>query len=156
MSTDPQEQEDGLATKDTKVTKYEHEGARRFAPIPAATDLVSNQVIGAAIEVHRTLGPGFLERIYREALCLELDARGMRFERERPVAVCYRNVAIPGQRIDLIVETCVLVELKATSRIDIAREAKVISYLRTTGLRLGLLLNFNCRTMREGLKRIVL
>ena len=68
----------------------------------------------------------------------------------------YRGVPIPGQRIDLIVEGCVLVELKAAARIDVAHEAKVVSYLRTTGLRLGLLLNFDGRTMKEGLKRIVI
>ena len=126
-----------------------------FPPIPAETEGTASQVIGAAIEVHRTLGPGFLEKIYQEALCLELDARGLTFERERAVAVHYRGQSIPGQRIDLIVEHSVLVELKAATRIDMTHEAKVISYLRTTGLRLGLLLNFNCRTMKDGLKRIV-
>lgn len=156
MTSDRQEHEDGLATKDTKVTKHEHEGARRFAPIPASIELISSQIIGAAIEVHRALGPGFLEKIYQEALCLELHHHGIRFERERAVVVWYRGVPIPGQRIDLIVEDCVLVELKATARIDTAHEAKVISYLRTTGLRLGLLLNFTGTTMKEGLKRIVL
>lgn len=126
-----------------------------FEPVSAHTELVATEIIGAAIEVHRALGPGFLEKIYQEALCLEFDARGLRFERERAVAVHYRGQAIPGQRIDLIVGGCVLVELKAATRIDMSHEAKMISYLRTTGLRLGLLLNFNCRTLREGIKRIV-
>ena len=126
-----------------------------FEPIPAATEQIATEVIGAAIEVHRQLGPGFLERIYQEALSLELDARHVAFERERAIAVHYKGVAIPGQRIDLIVANCVVVELKAAARIDLAHEVKMVSYLRTTGLRLGLLLNFNCRTMKEGLKRIV-
>ena len=126
-----------------------------FAPIPPETDLASNRVIGAAIAVHRALGPGFLEKIYQTALCLELDALGISFERERPVSVTYRNIQIPGQRIDLIVDGLVLVELKAAARIDLAHEVKVVSYLRTTGLRLGLLLNFNARTMKDGIKRIV-
>lgn len=126
-----------------------------FEPVSAHTELVATEIIGAAIEVHRARGPGFLEKIYQEALCLEFDARGLRFERERAVAVHYRGQAIPGQRIDLIVGGCVLVELKAATRIDMSHEAKMISYLRTTGLRLGLLLNFNCRTLREGIKRIV-
>ncbi len=108
-----------------------------FAPVPVETEHVGTAVIGAAIEVHRQLGPGFLEKIYQEALCLELDARGLPFERERAVVVHYRGIPIPGQRIDLIVSGCVLVELKAAARIDIAHEAKMISYLRTTGLRLG-------------------
>ena len=127
-----------------------------FEPIPTHVELVAKQVIGAAIEVHRALGPGFLEKIYQEALCFELHARGMRFEREKAVDVHYRGVAIPGQRLDLIVETCVIVELKASSKLDVVHDAKVISYLRTTGLRLGLLLNFNCRTLKDGIRRIVL
>jgi GxxExxY protein len=125
-----------------------------YAPIPLETERVASDVIGAAIEVHRHLGPGFLEKIYQEALCLELDARKVRFERERPIDVHYRGVPIPGQRIDLIVAGCVIVELKAAARVDLAHHAKVISYLRSTNLRLGLLLNFNARTMKEGLKRI--
>ncbi len=128
---------------------------KTFAPIPVETEHVATTVIGAAIEVHRHLGPGFIEKIYQEAMCLELDARGFKYERERAIVVHYRGVPIPGQRIDLIVGGCVLVELKAAARIESAHEAKVISYLRTTGLRLGLLLNFNGRTVKEGLKRIV-
>ena len=89
-----------------------------FAPVPVETEHVATAVIGAAIEVHRQLGPGFLEKIYQEALCLELDARGLPFERERAVVVHYRGIPIPGQRIDLIVSGCVLVELKAAARID--------------------------------------
>ena len=126
-----------------------------FAPIPAETERVATTIIGAGIDVHRVLGPGFLERIYEEALCIELRARGLTFERQRAISVRYREFDIPGQRIDLIVCDCVLVELKAIARVDTAHDAKVISYLRTTGLRLGLLLNFNCRTLKEGVKRIV-
>jgi len=126
-----------------------------FEPIPHGVELIAKLIIGAAIEVHRALGPGFLERIYQEALCLELHARGSRFEREKAVTVHYRGIAIPGQRLDLVVEGCVIVELKASSKLDTVHDAKMISYLRTTGLRLGLLLNFNCRTMKDGIRRIV-
>lgn len=126
-----------------------------FDAIPAPVEQVATDVIGAAIEVHRHLGPGFLERIYQEALCIEFQTRRIPFERECSVIVNYKGSAIPGQRVDLIVSGCVIVELKATTRIDVAHESKVISYLRSTGLRLGLVLNFNCRTMKEGLKRIV-
>lgn len=127
----------------------------RFAPIPADVEAVASQVVGAAIEAHRTLGPGFLERIYQVALCLELDARGIPFERECAVSVTYRNVPITGQRIDLVVNRRVIVERKATARIEPMHEAKLISYLGTTGLRVGLLLNFNAATLRDGIKRIV-
>ena len=126
-----------------------------FAPIPPDTNAVVTEVIGAAITVHRALGPGFLERIYQEALCLELHARGIPFERERSVFVRYRDVPIPGQRVDLIVADCTIVELKAAARIDALQEARVISYLRSTGLRIGLLMNFNAPTLKAGLKRIV-
>jgi GxxExxY protein len=129
---------------------------RIFEPVPANVELAATRTIGAAIEVHRALGPGFLEKIYQEALSLELHARGICFERERPVAVHYRGVAIPGQRIDLIVDRCLIVELKAVSTLDIAHDAQLISYLRTTGFRLGLLLNFNCRVLRDGIRRIIL
>jgi GxxExxY protein len=126
-----------------------------FTPVPAAAERVAAEIIGAAIEVHRALGPGFLERIYQEALCLELHARGMRFERERAITVEYRGVALPGQRIDLLVADLVVVELKASNRADY-KDAQLLSYLRSTGLRLGLLLNFHCLTMKEGIRRVVL
>jgi GxxExxY protein len=126
-----------------------------FATVPVETERVAHDIIGAALEVHRRLGPGFLERIYQEALCVELQAREIAFERECPVAVRYRDVLIRGQRVDLIVSGLVVVELKAATRIDPVHEAKAISYLRTTGLRLGLLLNFNARILKEGVKRIV-
>jgi GxxExxY protein len=162
--------EDGLATKGTKTIwpqrtrrRFGHEDTQSvrgfvvdYASIPADVELVATEVIGAAIEVHRHLGAGFVEKIYQEALCLELDARKVPFERERAVVVVYKGFSIPGQRIDLIVATRVVVELKAAARIDIASEARIISYLRTTGLRLGLLLNFNNRTMKEGIKRVAL
>jgi GxxExxY protein len=126
-----------------------------FEPVPSTVELAAKQTIGAAIAVHRTLGPGFLEKIYEEALCLELQARKICFERQRPVAVHYRGVAILGQRIDLVVESCLVVELKTVSHFDVAHDAQLLSYLRTTGLRLGLLLNFNCLTLRNGIRRIV-
>ena len=96
-----------------------------FSPIPEATERVASDVIGAAIEVHRHLGPGFLERIYQDALCVELRARGIAFERERAIFVRYKGVPIPGQRLDLIVANAVIVELKASARPNEAYEARV-------------------------------
>ena len=126
------------------------------APLGRDTERVGSVVIGAAIEVHRHLGPAFLERIYADALCIELTARGVPFERERTVAVVYKGISIPGQRIDLIVANQVVVELKALGRLDALHQAKVMSYLRSANLRLGLILNFNLRTMKEGISRIVI
>jgi GxxExxY protein len=125
------------------------------AAIPPETEHVATNVIGAAITVHRVLGPGFLERIYQEAVCIELHARGIAFERERAIVVRYRDVPIPGQRIDLVVAECVVVELKAVVRIDPIHKAKLMSYLRSTGLRLGLILNFHERTLKQGIKRVI-
>ena len=115
-----------------------------------------HRVIGSAITVHRALGPGFLESIYRQAMCLELDARRMTYERERPIRVRYRDVPLSGQRLDLLVDQLVVVELKAVSRVEDIHRAQLISYLRTTGLRAGLLINFRVRLLKDGLHRIVL
>jgi GxxExxY protein len=126
-----------------------------YAPISPEDEEVAAATIGAAIEVHRHFGPGFLEKIYLEALCLELHARGVRFEREKSISVIYRGVEIPGQRIDLIVGSRVIVELKAVARVDPIWEAKLISYLKSVPLRLGLILNFHESTLKGGIKRVV-
>jgi GxxExxY protein len=126
-----------------------------YEVIPQDVEDVARTVIGSAIAVHRTLGAGFLERIYLVALCLELEGRSIPFERECAVTVTYREVPISGQRVDLIVDRRVIVELKAVAHIDPVHEAQVISYLRTTNLRLGLILNFNALTLKDGIRRIV-
>ena len=125
-------------------------------PVDDETERVGAIVIGAAIEVHRHLGPGFLERIYHDALCIELTARGMPYERERSVAIVYKGISIPGQRIDLVVGERVVIELKASNRVDALQHARAISYLRAVKLRLALVLNFNLLTMKEGICRIVI
>ena len=126
------------------------------SPLSEETEAVVTRVIGCAINVHKTLGPGFLESIYQKAMCIELRAEGLKFESERPVIVEYRGVKIPGQRIDLIVEKQVVLELKAIRRFDEIHRAQVLSYLRTTGLRIGLLLNFRVAILPHGLRRVVL
>lgn len=129
---------------------------RAASPLSAAEEQVMRHTIGCAIAVHRALGPGFLESIYRKAMCLELGHRKMAFEHERSVHVTYRGVEIPGQRVDLIIEGLIVVELKAVVRFEEVHRAQVISYLRTTGLRGGLLVNFRVRVLKDGLQRIVL
>jgi GxxExxY protein len=129
---------------------------RRESVLTAEEDRITREVIGAALAVHRALGPGFLERIYQQAMRLELDARGLAYEAERAIAVEYRGVQIPGQRIDLIVERRIIVELKAVTRFDNIHVGQVISYLKTTGLRGGLLINFRVPLLMRGVKRIVL
>jgi GxxExxY protein len=112
--------------------------------------------IGCAIAVHRALGPGFLESIYKKAMHIELDAQGITYESEKAVMVPYRGCHIQGQRIDLIVRNLIVVELKAVARFDDVHQAQVMSYLKTTGLRGGLLINFRVPILKAGLKRVVL
>lgn len=129
---------------------------RPDSPLSAEAEWVMRQTIGCAIAVHRTPGPGFLEAIYRKAMCIALESRSLSYERERAIRVIYRGVEIPGQRVDLIVEGLIVVELKSVARLDDVHRAQLISYLRTTGLKGGLLINFRVRVVKEGLQRIVL
>lgn len=131
-------------------------GMRLPSPLPPETETVMTETIGCAIAVHRALGPGFVERIYRRAMYIELEARNLAYEAERPVTVTYRDIEIPGQRVDLIAEGMVVVELKSVMHLDRIHEAQLTSYLKTTGLRAGLLMNFRAPTIRQGLRRIVL
>ena len=114
-----------------------------------------SETIGAAIAVHRALGPGFVESIYRKAMCIELESRNLAYEKEQSIRVLYRGVEIPGQRLDLIIEGLIVVELKAVAKLDEIHRAQLISYLKTTGLRGGLLINFRVPLLRDGLRRVV-
>ena len=129
---------------------------RLCSPLSLEAERVMTETIGCAIRVHRTLGPGFLESIYQKAMQAELAATGLSYESERPVRVKYRDIEIPGQRVDLIVERLIVVELKSVARLDEIHRAQLLSYLRTTGLRGGLLINFRVTVLRSGLKRVVL
>jgi GxxExxY protein len=119
-------------------------------------DRLARAVIGAAIEVHRALGPGFLESVYEEALCVELELLGIPFARQQPVSVNYKGRAIGEGRIDLLVGGILIVELKAVEELASIHSAQVISYLKMTGHHLGLLINFNVPVLKDGIKRIIL
>jgi GxxExxY protein len=119
-------------------------------------DLLTRKIIGAAIEVHRELSSGLLESIYEEALCHEFDLRGIKYQRQVEVDVIYKGVIIKGQRIDLIVESEVIVEIKSLARVPDIANAQVLSYLRATKLKRGLLINFGQLTLIDGLKRFSL
>ena len=112
------------------------------SPLPAQQEAIVAAAVDVGYTVHRELGPGFRERIYEDAYCLELDARSIAFEREKPIRVKYKQWEIPGQKLDLVVAGVVLIELKAVPRLRRIHRDQVISYLRTTGLRIGLLMNF--------------
>ena len=125
-------------------------------PIPEEIEEIGHRVIGCGITVHRILGPGFKEAIYKRAFCLELDDAGLKFECEKRILVPYKHWEIPGHRLDLIVEGCVIVELKAESRLAEVHRLQVLSYLKATGLRLGFVMNFNVEVLKHGTKRVVL
>ena len=122
---------------------------------PSEEDLVT-RVVDVGFTVHHALGPGFKEKIYQRAFCLELDSRGLRYECEKNVDVIYKHWRIPGQKIDLVVADVVLVELKSVPRLRPIHRAQVISYLKTTGLRVGIVINFNSLVFKGGVKRVVL
>lgn len=117
---------------------------------------LAHDVIGAAIEVHRTLGPGFLESVYEEAMCIELKIRNLAFEQQKTFAVNYKGYPVGESRLDILVENCPIVELKAVEALESIHKAQLISYLRSTGYLLGLLINFNVPVLINGVQRIVL
>lgn len=127
-----------------------------YAPLPATVEAVARRCIDCGLHVHRELGPGFKERIYHRAFALELDARNIKFECEKPILVRYKEWTIPGQKIDLLIEGCVMIELKSVPRLRKIYTNQVLSYLQTADLRLGLIMNFNTRLFRDGLKRVIL
>ena len=118
-------------------------------------DTLARDVIGAAIEVHRILGPGFLESVYEKALCRELDLRGIPYASQQSLPITYKGCPVGEGRIDLLVADSLVVELKAVEALVPVHTAQVISYLKSTGLHLGLLLNFNVQVLRDGIKRII-
>lgn len=119
-------------------------------------DILTQKIIGAAIEVHRTLGPGLLESIYEEALCHEFELRGIVFRRQVEIDVVYKDKVIKGQRIDILVENEVIVEIKSLSRLPEVSTAQILSYLKATGLKRGLIVNFGTKMLRDGIRRISL
>jgi len=119
-------------------------------------DALTEQIIGAAIEVHRILGPGLLESIYENALAIELQLRGIECQRQVEVDVTYKGQIIKGQRIDLLVARQVIVETKSVSKLPDVALAQILSYLKATGLKRGLLLNFGCPRLVDGIKRVSL
>ena len=119
-------------------------------------DPLTEAIIGAAIEVHRTLGPGLLESIYEEALCIEFGLRGIPFARQVDVDVHYKGHVITGQRLDLLVDAQVVVELKSVAALPDVATAQVLSYLKATNLKRGLLINFGEATLVKGIRRISL
>ena len=122
----------------------------------ADIDAIAAELLDAAIEVHRALGPGFLEAIYQEALCVELALRAIPFVRQSSVAVHYKGPIVGDARIDLLVADRLIVELKAIEQIAPIHLAQAMSYLKTTSLPLALLVNFNAPVLLRGVRRVIL
>ena len=118
-------------------------------------DGAAHAVVEAAMEVHRILGPGFLEAIYEEALGIELTLRGVVFRRQVPISLDYKGVAVGHARLDLLVADRLVIELKAVDSLASIHWAQLLSYLKATKLTLGLLINFNVPTLRQGIKRVI-
>ncbi len=117
---------------------------------------LTEKIIGLAINVHRELGPGLLEATYEAAFCMELEAAGLRFRRQVVVPAFYKGRRIGAYRIDVIVEDSVVVEIKSAERLDPVFSAQLLTYLRVTAKKVGLLINFNSKLLTAGVKRYVL
>jgi GxxExxY protein len=116
---------------------------------------LAHKVIGAALEVHRVLGPGFVESVYEEALSLELQSHGIPFARQPLVSVSYKGHVVGQGRLDILVTDALVVELKAVESLLPIHGVQLLSYLKATGYKLGLLINFNAQYLKNGIRRIV-
>jgi len=129
---------------------------KTFDPIPAETERIATGVVNAVFQVHSTLGPGLLESIYEACLCHELKQHGIPFQTQVALPVTYDGVRLDaGLRLDLLVSDQVIVELKAVERMLPLYDAQLLTYLKLTGLRLGLLINFNVPLIQDGIRRII-
>lgn len=119
-------------------------------------DRITEQIIGAAIEVHRALGPGLLESAYEACLVFELAGHGLVVEQQKPLPVVYREVKLDcGYRLDLLVEKTVIVEIKTVNCLAPIHQAQLLSYLRLSGCKVGLLINFHAKVVKDGIRRVV-
>lgn len=130
-------------------------GLEHLEPEPVL-NILAGHVIGAAIEVHKVIGPGYLESVYEEALCRELEIRQIPFSRQHVFNLTYKGVTVGHGRLDLLVSDQLIVELKAVEMLMPIHKAQLLSYLRATQCALGLLINFNVPMLRNGIRRLVL
>jgi GxxExxY protein len=140
----------------TKTRRHEEEQLD-VAVAPDRAELAATQIVDAAIKVHKALGPGLLESVYEICLCHELSIRGIPFKRQLDLPICYEGIRLEsGLRIDILVDNCVIVELKTVEKVLPVHEAQLLSYLKLTENRVGFLLNFNVPIMKQGIKRLAL
>jgi GxxExxY protein len=124
--------------------------------MPVQDDPLTRRIIACAIEVHRKLGPGLLEKLYSEAMCIELELQGLKVEKNVKIPVEYKGKQIGDYFIDLLVQNTVILELKSVERHDPVFEAQILSYMRLTNKHVGLLINFNSKMLKDGIQRFAL
>ena len=126
------------------------------SPLSPELEDLAREVVDSAFKVHQALGPGLLESVYQACLCIEFGKRGIAHETERPIPVIYEGVRLEsGLRLDLIVESCLIVEIKSAEKLLPIHKSQLLTYLKLSGLRLGLLINFNVLMFSEGVKRVI-
>ena len=129
---------------------------QKYADIPDDMNFLTGRIVDAVFKVHKDLGPGFLEKVYEECLCIELADRKIPFQRQCPVKMMYNGKPVPAEfRLVLVIDDKVLVELKAVEQLHPVHEAQVHSYLKMSGLPVGFLINFNVALIKDGLRRFV-
>ena len=138
------------------MERQDAKDAREFQEPDEDLDRIASVLVGAAVEVHRHLGPGFLESVYERSLCVELGLRAITFQRQVPVAVEYKGHPVGDGRLDLLVEDRLIVELKAVEALEPIHGVQLRSYLKATGRSLGILINFNVPVLLRCVRRIIL
>jgi len=128
----------------------------RKIPEELPENAITQRIIKCAIEVHKQLGPGLLETIYENALAVELELEGLSYKQQLAIPVIYKGKSLGDYRLDLLVNELVIVEIKSVERFDPVFEAQVLTYLRLTKKRVGLLINFNTKLVKDGIKRFIL
>jgi GxxExxY protein len=126
------------------------------APVIADLEKLTQQIVSCAVEVHRVLGPGLPEEAYESAMCVELDSARLKYVRQHAVPVMYKGATIGEYRIDLLVENAIIVELAGVGQIDPMLTSQMLTYLNLTGNKVGLLINFNARFLRDGIRKFII
>ena len=132
-----------------------HKGV--FTPVEASVEKIARLVVDAAFTVHRNLGPGLLEKVYEICFCHELEKRGLNYMRQVDIPIVYDNITFEeGLRLDVLIENCIICELKALETVNPVWDAQILSHLKITGIRLGFLINFNVTRIKNGIKRFLI
>jgi GxxExxY protein len=130
---------------------------KNFEPVSESVEKVGKLIIDSAYNVHYNLGPGLLEKVYEICFCHELEKRGLSYQRQVDIPIVYDNIRFnEGLRLDVVVEDCIICELKALETVNPVWEAQILSHLKLTGKRLGFLINFNVAKMKDGVRRFVI